>query len=187
MMMRFFVLLPLFIFGGIAAIFLSALDEDRDPNAMPSALIGRTVPEFRVARLGGDSRAPVTKADLPTGQPFLINFFASWCIPCIAEHEHLKTLAEADGLPIIGIAWQDEPGSAQAFLDKRGSPYTVVGLDPTNSMGLDFGLSGIPETFVVNAEGRITYHHAGPILGPTLDKHIRPALTAAVEPVEVSP
>lgn len=174
MMMRFLVLLPLLVFSAMAAVFVSALG--RDPNAMPSALIGQTVPAFRLAQLAEGRPPPLTEADLPTGEPYLINFYASWCLPCIAEHEHLMTLAQEDGAAIIGIAWQDAPGDAQAFLDKRGSPYTLVGLDPANRMGLDFGLKGVPETFVVNADGVIIYHHEGPIVAQTLTQAIRPAL-----------
>ncbi len=189
--MRLFALfssLPL-IFFLVLAVLLGERIFMGDPKVLPSALIGKQVPEFNLPSLEGMKSPPLGAADLRNGRISIVNVWASWCIPCRAEHAVLndisaKTLLEKRmGQPqLVGINYKDQPAAARDFLQKLGNPYARIGVDADGRAGIDFGVYGVPETFVVDGTGRIVYKHVGPLTGETLKKEILPALEKAARP-----
>jgi cytochrome c biogenesis protein CcmG/thiol:disulfide interchange protein DsbE len=166
---------PPVLFAGLAALFWVGMHRD-DPDALPSALEGREVPAVEVVPLGDG--LTVTDAALREPGVKLVNFWASWCAPCRAEHPVLKALAE-EGIRINGINYKDEPGKALGFLAELGNPYVALGADASGRMGLNWGLYGVPETFVIDGEGKVVLRYAGPITKEILESTIRPAIDAA--------
>lgn len=164
-MRRLIFLLPLLVFAVIAVWVAVPLLTGGDPSDLPSALIDRPAPDFDLPPLPGD-RPGLARADL-TGQVALVNVFASWCVPCLAEHPILTRLAEEEGVPLFGINYKDAPADAVAWLSDHGNPYRRIGVDFEGRAGIDWGVYGVPETFVIDADGRIRFRHAGPIT-PTL-------------------
>ena len=110
------------------------------------------------------------------GHPFIVNFFASWCVPCRIEHPLLMRLSEQDHLPLYGIAYKDRPEDAQHLLSAYGDPYRVVGLDQNGDTGLNFGVYGVPETYVIDKTGRIRRRFVGPLTAETVNKDLLPLL-----------
>lgn len=158
-MNRALLLLPLLLFLGLAAFFAANLGRPQTA-VVKSQMVGKPIPEFS---LGGLDGAPgLSRADLMTGRPTLVNLFASWCLPCQVEAPHLETLAEA-GATLHGIAVRDAPADTKAFLVKNGNPFSRIGIDRGGQMMLAFGSSGVPETFVVDGEGVVRYQHLGDI------------------------
>jgi cytochrome c biogenesis protein CcmG/thiol:disulfide interchange protein DsbE len=169
------VALPPLAFAGLAAVFYFGLSRD-DASQLPSTFIGKTAPEMQVTSLRGD--LPPTAADLATPGVKLVNFWASWCGPCRAEHPRLEELA-AEGVPIIGINYKDQPAQALAFLAELGDPFVLIGADTSGRTGIDWGLYGVPETFVVDSQGRIVARHAGPLTVDIVARILRPAMESA--------
>jgi cytochrome c biogenesis protein CcmG/thiol:disulfide interchange protein DsbE len=174
-MPRLLVLAPPLIFAALAATFYVGMNRE-DPDALPSALAGSAAPDMALAPLGDTPlledaalRAPGVK---------LVNYWASWCAPCRVEHPNLEALA-AEGVPIHGINYKDDPAKALAFLEELGNPYTSLGADENGRTALDWGLYGVPETFVVDGEGRIVLRFAGPLTQRVIAEKIRPAIEAA--------
>jgi cytochrome c biogenesis protein CcmG/thiol:disulfide interchange protein DsbE len=132
-----------------------------DRSVVPSALIGRTVPEPVFPALS-DALPGVTPADLE-GRVSLVNVFASWCAPCRVEHPKLMELAEVEGLNVVGLNYKDRVSSARAFLEELGNPYDAVGVDPDGRRSIEWGVYGVPETFIVDADGIIRAKHVGPL------------------------
>lgn len=168
--------IPLAIFGIVAGLFLYGMTSGSGDDALPSTREGGLTPALTVSELTGG--APFTEADLRSGGVKLVNFWASWCAPCRAEHPQLLTLAE-EGVPIYGINYKDEPAKALAFLDELGNPFARLAADGSGRTGLDWGLYGVPETFVINGEGVVIKRFAGPITEEILEKIIRPAIAEA--------
>lgn len=164
--------LPLAALVVIAAIGAFILLRGGDRETVSEGRIGRPQPEYVLERLGGG--APVTSADL-AGQPHVINLFASWCTPCRAEHPVLTDLAES-GVLVVGVAYKDEPQNTQGFLTELGDPFTAVGLDPEGRFGLELGMAGVPETFVIGPDGAIRAVHRGPLTEDDVRRVIMPAL-----------
>lgn len=135
---------------------------------------GRPAPIYALARLGGG--ALMRNEDM-RGRTHIINMFASWCVPCRAEHPQLMAL-KARGVEIVGIAYKDQPSEASEFLAELGNPFRDVGLDPDGRFGLQLGIAGVPETFVVSADGRILAVHRGPLTPHIVQSEILPALNA---------
>lgn len=153
-------LLPLLIFLLLAAYFWIGLG--RDPHVVPSVLINQPVPEFSLPPLQGREQG-FTSADLQ-GQVSLVNIFGSWCIACRAEHRYLTKLAKEQVVPIYGIDWREKnPLDGPAWLKSLGDPYTRVGDDADSRAAIEFGVTGAPETFIVDAKGVIRYKQIGPI------------------------
>lgn len=148
---------PLILFAVLAAFLYRGLA--LDPTAMPSALIDRPLPEFSLTGLADDQ--PLTRADV-VGEPALFNVWATWCISCRVEHPYLQQLADA-GVPIYGINYKDEDAAARRWLDDLGNPYRANIVDREGSLGVDLGVYGAPETYLVDAAGVIRYRHVGVI------------------------
>jgi cytochrome c biogenesis protein CcmG, thiol:disulfide interchange protein DsbE len=163
---------------GLAVLVLISAFLLMRPNAPPhtitSGLIGRPAPTYAMTRLGGGE---LVTSDALRGRPHLINVFASWCTPCRAEHPILMTL-EGRGVPIVGVAYKDRAEATERFLGELGDPFLAVGQDPAGRLGLDLGIAGVPETFVVGADGRIRAVHRGPLTQEIVDQEIMPALLA---------
>lgn len=169
------VLLPLIIFGALAGLFLFQLTMGNDPQTIPSALINKPAPEFSLNAVEGISKdgSPVpgfSREDL-IGKVSVVNVFASWCGPCRQEHPLLEDLAKVDGIQLLGINYKDKPENARRFLGSLGNPYTHIGADGAGRAAIDWGVYGVPETFIVDRDGTIRYKFIGP-LGPTSYKEV---------------
>lgn len=161
-----FFLVPVLVFV-IIGVFLG-IGLTRDPSVLPSALLDDPAPEFDLGPIEGYDKPGLAKADLQ-GEPALVNIFASWCVPCQVEHPQITALAE-DGIKVHAINYKDEPEDAKKWLVALGDPFTRIGADPEGRAGIDWGVYGVPETFVVDAEGTIVYKHVGPIMEQNMDE-----------------
>jgi cytochrome c biogenesis protein CcmG/thiol:disulfide interchange protein DsbE len=168
-------LAPLVIFAGFAGLALVGLGRD-NPNELPSALQGKAAPAVAVTRLGNG--APFTDADLRAGDVTLVNYWASWCAPCRVEHPNLEELSES-GITIYGVNYKDKPGNALGFLEELGNPYTALGADAQGRMALNWGVYGVPETYVIDGRGQIVLRLAGPITDRVMENTLLPAIEAA--------
>lgn len=168
-MSRLTLWIPLVVFAVMAGFFFRGLS--LDPNAQPSALIGKPVPPFQLTDL--HSGAPLTVDGLPN-TPFLLNVWASWCITCQVEHPFLTALSET--LPIVGLNYKDTQQAATNWLKKLGDPYVTHIFDPEGRMGLDLGVAGAPETFLVDGTGVIRLRIQGEVNQRVYDDEIRPIL-----------
>jgi cytochrome c biogenesis protein CcmG/thiol:disulfide interchange protein DsbE len=178
---RWGVILPLVVFVGLAGLFWYALHTG-DPSRLPSAMIGKPVPQFDLPPLKGlkgKDGAPVpgfSAADLAGGKPTIVNVFASWCVPCLQEHPTLLALSKKPGIRIFAINYKDDQDSARRFLGRYGNPFTRVGVDRTGRTAIDFGVYGVPETYVITADGKIAYRHVGPLTEQAIKKKIMPLM-----------
>tara|TARA_R110002096_G_scaffold248169_5_gene440633 strand:+ start:519 stop:1055 length:537 start_codon:yes stop_codon:yes gene_type:complete len=157
MMGRWFAFIPLIVFGVMAAYFGLGLRED--PSQIPSQLINEPLPAFDLAPVEG-AAAGLSNADL-AGHVSLLNVFGSWCPPCEVEHPMLMQIARSNIVPIYGVDWRDTPQAGAAWLARHGNPYSAVGLDPDSHLAIDLGISGAPESFLIDASGRVRYRHVG--------------------------
>jgi cytochrome c biogenesis protein CcmG, thiol:disulfide interchange protein DsbE len=159
---RLLYVLPLLMVVILAGFFGWSLLAGRDPASIGSVMVGRPAPRLAAPALREGE--PALDAELlKSGKPVLINFFASWCAPCLAEHPLFMRLATREKATIIGIAWKNKPEEARAWLAKLGDPYLHAGLDFDGRTGLDWGLSGVPETYLVDGTGIVRFHFRGPI------------------------
>lgn len=169
---RLLVLLPVAVFAALAVtLYLGLWNKD---NRLPSTLIGKPVPEFDLPPIAGRETG-LSSADL-RGDVSIVNVWASWCVPCRVEMPLLVELAEAGTVPIHGINYKDDAKAALVFLDELGDPYAGIGADTTGRIAIDWGVYGLPETFVVDAEGRIAYKHVGPFNRQSLEEDILPVV-----------
>lgn len=157
-MRRLLFVVPVAAFALLIAAFAVGLT--RDPSKLPSQLIDRPLPAFTLANLV-DPAPPLRSAALK-GEPMLLNIFASWCPSCPQENPVLERIA-AEGTPVYGIAWKDKAADGRAWLQRFGNPYRIIGDDPSGRAGIDLGVTGVPETFVLDAAGRVRYRHVGPV------------------------
>jgi len=175
---RLLFLLPALGFILIAGYFLWGLSSGRDPSYIPSTMISKAVPQFDLAPVDGVDLPGLSDEDLKQGEVVLVNFFASWCVPCRAEHPYISALAENDGIPLYGINHRDKPEDAARWLDRLGNSYSKIGADPGRAV-VEWGVYGVPETFVVDGQGQIRYHHRGPLLPDIIEAELLPAIEAA--------
>ena len=168
-------ILPPLMFVGLVAVFAVGMMRD-DPDALPSARVDKSAPLVAVAPMAG--KLLFQAADLRQGEVTLVNFWASWCAPCRAEHASLSVLA-AEGVRIYGVNYKDAPDKALGFLAELGDPYSALGADLSGKMGLNWGLYGVPETFIIGGDGTVLKRFAGPITQRALEAEIRPALRDA--------
>ena len=153
--------LPSVVFFLIISVFLYLLLIERNPSELPSVLINKKAPNFKTTSLF-DENLIVSNKEF-TDEITLVNFFATWCLPCKEEHPFIKKLSSEPGIKLIGINYKDENSKAKKWLKELGNPYTKVGIDKNGSIGIDWGLYGIPETYVVDKNGIIKYKYIGPI------------------------
>lgn len=170
-MQRLLFIVPILLFLGLATYFGLALT--KDSTTLPSALIDKPAPAFALQGLG--TKPPLARDDF-AGQVVLVNFFASWCVPCRAEHPILMRMAEQEKLTLYGIAYKDRPEDAARFLTQLGDPYGRIGLDQSGRVGIDFGVYGVPETYVIDKQGHIRLRHVGPLTASDLQNEILPLL-----------
>lgn len=171
---------PLVVFLGLGVLLFARLFAG-DPSQVPSALIGREVPEFELPALeglseDGEAVPGFSDADLGGGDVTVVNVWASWCVPCRDEHPHLVEIAGDERIRLYGINYKDTPENARRFLGRFGNPFAAVGTDYSGRVGIDWGVYGVPETFVVDGEGRIAYKHIGPIDGQSLENEVKPEI-----------
>ena len=179
---RLLTLAPLLIFGALALLFFARLFAG-DASRIPSALIGQSAPPLDLPALDGS--AGLKDADLRQGHVSVVNIFASWCVPCHEEHAILldlaadKTLA-AEGVKLIGVAQKDDPENIRRFLGAKGDPYARIGVDRDGRAGIDWGVYGVPETFIVKGDGTIAFKLVGPMSAATLASVVRPQIEKAM-------
>lgn len=169
-MVRPLMILPPVAFAGLALAFWMSMQNG--DQALPSTMEGRMAPEVSVTPLG--SGPPVTQADMTAPGVKLVNFWASWCQPCRVEHPMLEQLA-GEGVVIHGINYKDKPEAALGFLAEMGNPYARLGAD-SGRMALNWGVYGVPETYVIDGQGKVVLRWAGPVTADVLEKVIRPAI-----------
>ena len=167
---RFVYMLPAGAFAAIAAGFAVSLG--RDPSIIPSTLIGKPVPAFVLPPVQGRMRG-LSSADLKS-EVSLVNVFASWCVACRDEHPLFMALRQSGAVPIHGLNYKDSPDDAAAWLDSLGDPYTRTGADRDGRVAIDWGVYGVPETFVVDRDGIIAHKHIGPVTEQALEETMLP-------------
>ena len=166
-------LLPLLAFFVLVAWFALALRPNYDPQTLPSAMIDQPAPAFDLGSLNG---GPNLSLDGLQGQVVLVNFFASWCAPCRVEHPMLMRLAAEEHVALYGIDYKDRPEDAKRILAQLGDPYRAIGLDPDGITGINFGVYGVPETYVIDKSGHIRKRFVGPLTAEVVDRELLPLL-----------
>ena len=169
-MLKFIIPLILFI---IMAVFL-ALGLNLKPNEIPSPFINKHAPTFSAPKLEAPEQK-LSPADLK-GQVWLLNVWASWCVSCRAEHPILNQLAKQNAVVIVGLNYKDEPSDAKSWLETLGNPYNVSIMDQDGRIGIDYGVYGVPETFVIDKKGLIRYKHTGPVSDDDVQKIFLPLI-----------
>lgn len=165
-------LIPLALFGVLAWFLFAGLS--LNPREVPSPLIGKPAPAFSLPRLDDPARS-VGRTDL-LGRVWVLNVWASWCAPCRQEHPLVVDFARRSKVPVVGLNYKDRPGDASAWLARLGNPYLMNLIDFDGKVGIDFGVYGVPETFVIDAQGVIRFKHVGPLTEATLRERIEPLL-----------
>lgn len=173
--LRLLLLLPLAAFVGLAGIFLQRLADGTDPSALPSMLIGRAAPDFALPPLEGVAGPGLSRQDL-AGKLTLVNVFASWCAPCREEHPVLTALASDPRIRVVGINYKDRPEDARRFLAELGNPYSAIGADRNGRTAIDWGVYGVPETFLIGEDGTIRHRFAGALTAEGVRSIIMPAI-----------
>jgi cytochrome c biogenesis protein CcmG/thiol:disulfide interchange protein DsbE len=179
---RWMMLLPLIAFAAVAGLFFVRLYSG-DSSLLPSALIGRPVPHFDLPPLAGIETPGLSDGDLRRGRVTLVNVFASWCVPCHAEHQILMGIAGDPQLQarvgLVGLAYKDAPENTRRFLGQGGNPYARIGVDASGRTAIDFGVYGVPETYVIKGDGTIAYRFVGPLSEESLRQVLLPQIAAA--------
>jgi cytochrome c biogenesis protein CcmG, thiol:disulfide interchange protein DsbE len=172
-MKRLLFILPLLVFAGVAVYFGFGLT--RDPSKIPSALIDKPIPEFALPEIAGTGKPALTSATLK-GDVALVNVFASWCAPCRIEHPIFMRLARDNAVPIYGISYKDKAEDSAKWLRELGNPYSAIGWDFDGRVAIDWGVYGVPETFVVDKAGTIRFKHVGAVTPDVLNNKILPLI-----------
>ena len=180
---RMLVLFPLLAFLALAALFMLRLGAG-DPSRIPSALIGRPAPQTSLPPLpalerDGKAVPGIDSADFK-GEVTVLNVWASWCVPCREEAGLLMTLAADSRLRVVGMNYKDQPDNARRFLGRYGNPFAANGVDGNGRAAIEWGVYGVPETFVVDRDGRITYKLIGPLTPDNLESAVKPAIEKAL-------
>ncbi|MCV0426795.1 MAG: DsbE family thiol:disulfide interchange protein [Roseibium sp.] len=179
------VLLPLIVFAGLAMLFLFQLTLGGDPQKIPSALINKPAPEFSLGPVEGLTKdnvpVPGFSRDDLMGNVSVVNVFASWCGPCRQEHPLMEELGKMDGVQLIGINYKDKPENARRFLGSLGNPYDLIGADDAGRAAIEWGVYGVPETFVIDDNGMIRYKFIGPLSPSSFTEVFLPELNRVME------
>lgn len=177
---KIFAFLPLIVFAAIAAVFLYQLESGNDASEIPSVLINTNAPSLNLAPLAGliDNGQPVPALtdQVISGKLSLINVFASWCVPCRQEHPLLFDLAKDQRITLVGINYKDKNENAVRFLSELGNPYAAVGIDPKGQASIDWGVYGIPETYLVGRDGKILFKQIGPFTPEIIETKLKPLI-----------
>lgn len=168
--------LPLVALVGLIAVFAMSLN--RDPSLIPSVLINRPAPEFTLSAVP-EIGVPGFDTAALKGQVTVVNVFASWCIPCRDEHPVLSALKAETGVRLFGINQKDAAENAKSFLTELGNPYDAIGADATGRVSIDWGVYGVPETFIVDKNGVVVMKHVGPLSAEAVEREIKPAILKA--------
>ncbi|MET0942385.1 MAG: DsbE family thiol:disulfide interchange protein [Mesorhizobium sp.] len=176
---RVFILLPLFIFLGLAAIFFTRLLSGEDISTVPSALIGQPAPETRLPPLAGVD-LPGLDSSAFEGRVTLLNVWGSWCVPCRQEHPLLLELARDERFVLAGLNYKDRPENARRFLGELGNPFEAIGVDDAGRAAIDWGVYGVPETFLIGKDGKIAYKHVGPFTPESIRDDLMPEIDKAL-------
>lgn len=181
---RKWLLLPALAFAALAGIFLLRIDQSLDSGGniskLPSALIGKPAPATNLPPLEGLNLPGIEPASLK-GKVTLVNVFASWCAPCRDEHPELIELAKRNDIRLVGLNYKDRDENARRFLGTLGNPYAAVGVDASGRAGVEWGVYGVPETFVIAPDGTIAYKHVGPITPEIRTGKLATAIAAAAQ------
>ena len=178
-------LLPVVLFGALALLFVRGLNNAGEARKLPSVLIGKPAPQFDLKAVAGLAEpVPGLKtADLTNGTVTVVNFWASWCVPCRQEHPNLIELGKMsgkEGFKLVGINYKDKPADAARFLRQLGSSYAAIGSDYNGRVGIDWGVVGVPETYIVDGKGTITYKFIGPISRKAMMEDLLPKIRNAI-------
>ena len=180
---RFIVLVPLILFAGLTALFLVRLNAG-DPSLIPSALIGHAVPQTALPPIAGLKRdggaVPGIDPASFQGAVTVVNVWASWCVPCHDEAPLLMQLAQDQRLRVIGINYKDDADNARRFLGRYGNPFAAAGADQNGRAAIEWGVYGVPETFVIGRDARIAYKLVGPITPESFDALLKPQIDKAL-------
>jgi cytochrome c biogenesis protein CcmG, thiol:disulfide interchange protein DsbE len=171
---RFYFLLPLIVFLVMVVYF--AIGLTKDPKILPSALIDKPVPDFTLPPIEGGSGNGFSATDLRRPGVKIVNVFASWCVPCRIEHKIITKLAKMKVAKVYGLNYKDKPKDALKWLNELGDAYDAIGADIKGRVAIDFGVYGIPETFIIDGTGTIRYKYVGPISQQRLDEEILPLI-----------
>jgi cytochrome c biogenesis protein CcmG, thiol:disulfide interchange protein DsbE len=175
-----FVALPVIAFAALAALFYVGLSGN--PNEIPSALIGKPVPDFALPAIPESGVAGFDTAALKRGEVTVVNVWASWCVPCRDEHPLLTELSKRTDIKVYGINYKDDPENARRFLGTLGQPFAAIGADESGRVAVDWGVYGVPETYVVDGQGLIRYKWIGPLSAEAL----KGGLAAEIEKAKVA-
>ncbi|MFC3206940.1 DsbE family thiol:disulfide interchange protein [Aquamicrobium soli] len=176
---RLLVLLPLLVFLGLAGVFLAQLLSGQDGTEIPSALIGQPAPATQLPPLEGSGLPGLDSAQF-AGKVTVLNVFASWCAPCRQEHPVLMGLAQDDRYAMAALNYKDKPENARRFLGDLGNPYRSIGVDDAGRTAIDWGVYGVPETFVIGKDGAIAYKHVGPLTPDSVRTALLPEIEKAL-------
>ena len=175
--------LPLMIFAGLLVAFLFRLGND-DPSRLPSVLIGRPAPTTALPPLEGlnvdGAAVPGLDAKIFSGRVSVVNVWASWCVPCHDEAPLLRTLGSDKRFQVVGINYKDVPENARRFLGRYGNPFEAVGVDANGRAAIEWGVYGVPETFIVGTDGKIAYKLVGPITTDNIERVLKPEIEKAL-------
>jgi cytochrome c biogenesis protein CcmG/thiol:disulfide interchange protein DsbE len=172
-------ILPLVVFAGLAAIFLIQLRSGQDSSFVPSALIGHEAPATNLPALAGSGLPGLSSADFK-GHVTLVNVWASWCAPCREEQPLLMGLKDDSRFRLTGLNYKDKPENASRFLGEMGNPFSAIGVDGNGRTAIDWGVYGVPETYLVGRDGRILYKHVGPFTERSIAGELMPQIEKAV-------
>ena len=176
---RLFLLIPLVAFIGLAGLFLAQLLSGRDIGEIPSALVGQPAPKTQLPPLEGSGLPGLDSVSFPGGVT-LVNVWASWCAPCREEHPMLLALAQDKRFRLVGMNYKDSAENARRFLGDLGNPFAAIGIDEAGRSAIDWGVYGVPETYVIGRDGRVLYRHVGPLTPDSLAKVLMPEVEKAL-------
>lgn len=170
-------ILPPALFAGLAGLFFFGMHRE-DPQGLPSTFIGQQAPPLPAETLPGEPL--LTAETLANGEVSIVNFWASWCPPCRAEHPTLLQMS-ADGLPVYGVNFKDEADQAQDYLSNHDNPFGALGFDPRGRFAIEWGVTAPPETFILSGDGTVLFKFAGPLVGSDYEQRFLPALQKALD------